>query len=203
MPASDMPASDPIEQQIHEQLQRLRDGHRDALDTLLPLLSEDLRRLARAQRWRNGGGETMRTTALIHEAYLKLRKSRVGGSGDRQHFLHTAALAMRHILIDHARSKLAARQREQRIVADTGTSPADLYRQAQRVIDIDAALAELETRQPRWAQVVNCRYFAGYSERETSALLGISERTVRRDWFQAKAWLALTLDTDDGYPRTE
>ncbi|MDN5924044.1 MAG: ECF-type sigma factor [Xanthomonadales bacterium] len=195
-----MSADANVEQQIRHQLQRLHAGERDALDTLLPLLSDDLRRLARAQRRRGGAGETLRTTALIHEAYLKLRKSAGASSNDRQHFLHTAALAMRHILIDHARKRIAARNREHLVAVDGEHLPARLYHQAQRVVDIDAALDQLESQQPRWVKIVNYRYFAGYSEREIADLLGISERSVRRDWFQAKAWLALALEVPHGDP---
>ncbi|HET8898136.1 MAG TPA: ECF-type sigma factor [Rhodanobacteraceae bacterium] len=192
-----MTADETVEFEVRRELHRLESGYRGALDRLLPLLSDDLRRLARQQRRRGNSGETLRTTALINEAYLKLRASHRLVSVDRQHFLHTAALAMRHILIDHARSRLAAQRREQDAAVDDAQAPAALYRQAQRVIDIDAALSELEASNPRWAQIVNYRYFAGYSEREVAELLGVSERTVRRDWHQARAWLALALDGRD------
>ncbi|HET6632952.1 MAG TPA: ECF-type sigma factor [Rhodanobacteraceae bacterium] len=185
-------AEDADDARIHAELERLQAGDREALDRLLPLVLDDLRRLARAQRRRLGSGETLRTTALIHEAYLKLRRHEGGGASTRRHFLHTAALAMRQILIDHARSRMAARARHER-AAELAEPPEALYRQAQDVLDIDIALRDLEPLNPRLVEVVNCRYFAGYSERETGELLGVSERTVRRDWLKARAWLANTL----------
>ncbi len=182
------------EQRIEALLARLQSGDKTAMDELLPLLFDDLRRLARAQRSRVGGGETLRTTALIHEAYLKLRRSRSLSPDSRRHFLHTAALAMRHILIDHARSQLAAQDRHEQIHAGNEDSLGAVQRQARLVLDIDTALAELQQTEPRLVNIVNYRYFAGYNEAETADLLDVSPRTVRRDWARAKTWLSDKLD---------
>lgn len=178
-------------------LERLKEGDKSAMDALSTLLFEDLRRLARAQRHRLGGGETLRTTALIHETYLKMRCSAHLSADSRRHFLHTAALAMRQILIDHARSQLALRDRQQIVHAEGEERQNHLYQQARLVLDIDAALGRLEKNEPRLVDVVNFRYFAGCSEDETADLLEVSPRTVRRDWFKAKAWLAEALNAHD------
>lgn len=180
------------ERQIELLLERLDKGDKSAMDVLLPLLSEDLRRLARQQRRLLGSCETLNTTALIHEVYLKFRRHDGVGATSHHHFLHTAALAMRQILIDHARSRIAARRRDGR-AADTMDPPDVVYQQAQEVLDVDLALKRLEPDNPRLVDVVNYRYFAGYSERETGNLLGICERTVRRDWLKALAWLGQLL----------
>lgn len=191
---TDPPSSD---RQIELLLQRLQDGDQSAMDVLLPLLFEDLRRLARAQRNRLGAGETLRTTALIHEAYLKMRRSEQISAGSRRHFLHTAALAMRQILIDHARSQLAAKDRHEVARMRDEHNRDNMHQQARLVLDIDAALKEMQSSDPRLVNVVNYRYFAGYSDTEIAELLEVSPRTVRRDWFRAKAWLAQTLNAHD------
>ena len=193
----------PVEQQIRQLLEQIDQGDSSAMDKLLPLLFDDLRRLARAQRKRVGGGETLRTTALIHEAYLKMRRSDSVGASSRRHFLHTAALAMRQILIDHARSQLAAMDRHQLASASEPNPQAQVQHQARRVLDIAAALDDLDKIDPRLVNVVNYRYFAGYSDVEIADLLEVSTRTVRRDWLKAKAWLATTLrDHDESYTPT-
>ena len=178
-------------------LDRLKAGDKSAMDALSTLLFEDLRRLARAQRNRLGGGETLRTTALIHEAYLKMRRSANLSADSRRHFLHTAALAMRQILIDHARSQLASLDRQQIVHAGDEDHQGQMHQQARLVLDIDAALGRLEKSEPRLVEVVNYRYFAGCSEAETADLLEVSLRTVRRDWFKAKVWLAEALNAHD------
>lgn len=182
------------EGRIDTLLARLQDGDETAMDELLALLFDDLRRLARSQRRRMGGGETLRTTALVHEAYLKMRRSDKLAPESRHHFLHTAALAMRQILIDHARSQIAADARHQEIHHRDKLDVRQLQRQAHMVLDIDTALNDLEEQDPRLAAVVNYRYFAGYKEAEIADVLQVSERTVRRDWFKAKAWLAQALN---------
>lgn len=191
---TDLTADD---RQIELLLDRLNKGDESAMDVLLPLLFEDLRRLARAQRNRLGGGETLRTTALIHEAYLKMRRSASVSTESRRHFLHTAALAMRQILIDHARSELAAQDRNQLARMRDESTRENMHQQARLVLDIDAALGELQAIDPRLVNVVTYRYFAGYSEAETADLMAVSKRTIRRDWFKAKVWLAEKLDAHD------
>ena len=158
-------------------------------DELLPLFYEDLRRIGRRERRRVGAGETLQTTALVNEAYLKLRN--VKQWADDRHFLSAAAIAMRHALVNHAKAELAQKR-------GSGAEHLSLTQARDLGIGIDSdaglvalneALDLLAQQSPRAAQVVECRYFAGYSEPETARVLGISERTVRREWALAKAWL--------------
>ncbi|MBO9662572.1 ECF-type sigma factor [Dokdonella sp.] len=164
-----------------------------AVELLVKLFYADLQRIARRERGRSTSpSETLGTTALVHEAYLKL--ARQGVFEDRAHFLNTAALAMRQVLVSHARSRL----RDKR---GGGQAPLDidevdvLAESDERIAALDDALNALEQISPRLARVVECRYFAGYSEKETALALGVAERTVQRDWMMAKALLYESLGT--------
>jgi RNA polymerase sigma factor (TIGR02999 family) len=151
----------------------------------------DLKRLAHRERGRVGAGATMQTTALVHEAYLKLRGS--SDWNDDTHFLRAAALAMRHALVNHAKARLTAKRGSG--VADLpltgGIEPA--IETDQQLVSLNEALAQMAQQSQRLAHVVECRYFAGYDEIATARALGISERTVRRDWALARAWLQREL----------
>lgn len=158
-----------------------------SVDALIEELYDALRKIAHRERLRVGRPQTLQTTALISETYVKL--SQHAGWNDREHFLATAATAMRHILVDAARARLAQKRgsgeiaRELDEAFDVGEVADD------DVVRIDEALKNLQKLDQRLAAVVECRFFAGYSEEETGRILGISDRTVRRDWLQAKAWL--------------
>lgn len=169
-------------------------GEANPVDALMPLVHEDLRRLARAQRRQMASGETLCTTALVNEAYLKLRRASHPELADRQHFFSLVARAMRQILIDHARSRLAEARRMREVKHDLEQRPFEDAADLVRLLEIDSALDELEQQQPRLAQVVLYRYFAGYGVEETADLLGVHVRTVNRDWLKARAWLMLALD---------
>ncbi len=156
-------------------------------DQLLPLFYDDLKRLAHRERSRVGAGATLQTTALVNEAYLKLRGA--GGWNTDEHFLRAAALAMRHALVNHAIARLAAKRGDGAphvsITEGLGVAAED----DSAMVSLNEALVRLAETSLRLAQVVECRYFAGYDEVETARALGISERTVRRDWALARAWL--------------
>lgn len=156
-------------------------------DQLLPLFYDDLKRMAHRERSRVGAGATLQTTALVNEAYLKLRGTQ--GWNTDAHFLRAAALAMRHALVNHALARLAGKR-------GAGVIPLPLSEALEVAVEDDAtmlalndALALLARTSLRLAQVVECRYFAGYDDAETALALEISERTVRRDWALARAWL--------------
>jgi RNA polymerase sigma factor (TIGR02999 family) len=156
-------------------------------DELVPLFYDELRALARRMRNRGGGGATMQTTALVHETYFKLRGAR--GWNDDMHFLCAAALAMRHVLVNHAQARLAAKrgagaEHLPLTAADHVATDGD-----EMLVSLNEALQRLAQQAPRLAQIVECRYFGGYDEQATARALGISERTVRRDWVLARAWL--------------
>lgn len=159
--------------------------------SLVSELYNELKKVASLERWRLGNAPTLQTTALINETWLKLHK--VDGWNDRQHFLRAAAIAMRQVLVDSAREHYAEKR--------GGGMQPDTMSAAERVaagsddevILVDEALSRLQTMDPRLAQVVECRFFAGYNEEETAQALGISDRTVRRDWLKAKAWLYVEM----------
>ena len=160
---------------------------RSLADELLPIFYADLKRLARRERARVGAGGTLHTTALVHEAYLKLRDTR--SWNDEAHFLRAAALAMRHALVNYAEARKAAKR--------GGGAPHLPLDEAldvgvasdETLLALDEALQRLARQSARLARVVECRFFAGFDERETARALGLSERTVRRDWTLARAWL--------------
>jgi RNA polymerase sigma factor (TIGR02999 family) len=162
-------------------------------DELLPVFYDELRRIGRRERRRVGAGVTLQTTALVNEAYLKLRTMK--SWADDRHFLCAAALAMRHALVNHAKAELA-QKRGKGAVHVSLTAAADIGVDSdQGLVALGEALEQLAAQSPRSARIVECRYFAGYSEPETARVLGISERTVRREWALAKAWLYRELSS--------
>jgi RNA polymerase sigma factor (TIGR02999 family) len=163
---------------------------RRAAAELLPLLYADVRRLARHERLRVSAGSTLQTTALVHEAYLKLY--RTTKFNDRAHFLRAAALAMRHVLVNHARERLAAKRGGGAPVQSLDAAE-DVSIEDRSLVDIHEALGKLAELDPRLARVVECRFFGGYSEEDTAVALGVTDRTVRRDWIKARAWLRREL----------
>jgi len=161
-------------------------------DELLPLFYADLKRAAHFERVKLAAGSTLQTTALVHEAYLKLRAR--SDWNDDKHFLRAAALAMRHALINHALAGLSAK-RGGGVTVLPLTDGLDVPAAAPEtdLLALDQALQGLAQQSLRLAQVVECRYFAGFDEAATAKALGISERTVRRDWVLARAWLNRAL----------
>lgn len=156
-------------------------------DELLPLLYDELRRIGRRERRRVGAGATLQTTALVNEAYLKLRHLR--GWTNERHFLCAAALAIRHALVNHAKAGVAKKRGDGAVhlsLTQAGELGVD---NDEQLIALSDALERLALQAPRAARVVECRYFAGYTDEETARLLEISERTVRREWTLARAWL--------------
>ncbi|MFN0181009.1 MAG: ECF-type sigma factor [Gemmatimonadales bacterium] len=165
-----------------------------ALDQLFGRVYDELRRLAHVVR---GGraGDTLNTTALVHEAYLKLASAKVLEVKSRPHFFALAARAMRQILVDAARRHLAQKRGGDAPLAITLDESIfhDPLRPSQ-LVALDDALARLDAIDPRRARVVEHRIFAGLTADETAALLGVSRPTVERDWRAARAWLAVELE---------
>ena len=173
-------------------------------ESLLPLFYDEVRRIASRQRRTVLAGQTLQTTALIHEAYLKLRVA--GDFNDHAHFLRSAALAMRHVLISYARYRTAAKRggggpivplNEEGVLEAVEIAPEVDVSADGELLDVNEALGRLAALSPRLAQIVECRFFAGYSDRETAEALGLTDRTVRRDWVKARAWLRRELARDD------
>ena len=165
---------------------------------LMPLFYVDVKRLAQRERRRVGAGDTLQTTALIHEAYLKLLRS--SSFNDRAHFLRASALAMRHVLINHVRENMAEKRGGDAIVESLTASHDIGADDDQSLIEIHEALERLALLDVRLAEIVECRFFAGFSEADTALALGISDRTVRRDWIKARAWLRRELAVDGAAP---
>jgi RNA polymerase sigma factor (TIGR02999 family) len=182
-------------------LQELSRGRPDVLERLMPIVYGELRRIAHAQLRGERPGHTLNTTALVHEAYLKLTNLRQVEWRDRAHFFAMAARLMRRILIDYAR----ARKRDKRggdavhvPLADAVDIPGRVA--ADDLLALDEALARLEAHSERQCRVVECRCFAGLTLEETAAALGISVATVKRDWTFSRAWLNRELAPSDGRP---
>jgi RNA polymerase sigma factor (TIGR02999 family) len=175
-------------------LQRVRSGDDDALDDLMPVVYEELRRIARRHLRGQAAGHTLQTTALVHEAFLRLARGRQAGWTDRVHFYAVAATAMRQVLVDHARRRGASKRGGDYDRVGLATGDLGIDTQAELMVEIDDALQKLSALDPRLTRVVECRFFAGMSEPETAAALGVTDRTVRRDWVKARAWLHRELD---------
>jgi len=170
---------------------------RGAMDDLVRAIYPELRRLAHFQLARERPGHTLNTTAIVHEAYLRLAAGNPQWNG-RQHFLRAASAVMRHLLVDHARQRDAAK-RGGGLRLDTLTDAAGVTDDdTVAVIALDDALRALAQIDPRLEQVMECRYFAGLSTQETAEALGMSERTVEREVLRAKGYLRRALDVDDG-----
>lgn len=174
---------------VTELLAAHRGGDAGAFERMIPIVYADLRRLARAQLRRMRPGSTLDTTALVHEAYLKLVDQDRAVFQDRGHFLAVSAIAMRQLLVDHARHKGRGKRG-----GGVAHEPIDeledrIGRDAREILELDLALGRLAAVEPRLARIVECRYFAGFSEAETAEALGVSLRTAQREWLKARAWL--------------
>lgn len=180
-----MPPSD----DTTELLLALREGEHGALDRLVPHVYDELHRIAHRELSRRGSGGTLCTTGLLHEAYLKLVDQTSVEVEDRAHFLALAATAMRHIVIDYARSKRTRKRGGgwRRVSLDDAV-PASEER-FDEMVELDEALGRLERFDRRLCKVVECRFFGGMTVAETATALGVAPRTVDRAWQKAKAWL--------------
>lgn len=187
--------SEPARQRVTVALQAMREGDSRAAAELLPLVYEELRVLARSRLAKTPPGNTLQPTALVHEAFLRLVGDVDPGWDSRGHFFASAARAMRDILVDQARRKAAVKHGGGRDRVDIeGHDPADgpapaLEQPAEDMLALDAALRRLEQEEPRKAQVVMLRTFAGLTNAQAAMALGVSEPTVERDWRFARAFL--------------
>lgn len=187
--------SEPIEQRSNDQdeSQAVRTGRRESLDSLMPVVYEHLRNIARHHLAMREGGATLSTTGLVHEAYLKLvDQSRIAWS-DRAHFFALASVAMRHVLVDRARARLADKREGVlfRVTFDNELVAGDS--QPEALLEINDVLDRLAAVEPRLAKTVECRFFGGLSEEETATALGVTTRTVQRDWAKARMLLRRAL----------
>lgn len=174
-------------------LERARDGDADALTALLPLMYDELRRAARQAMRREGPGQTLQPTALVHEAWLRLSGAGRLKPQDRAHLLAIAARVMRQVLVERARARHAAKRggRRERVTLDERLLP-DMGR-APDLLDLDAALERLAALDAELARVVELRFFGGLDVGETAGVLGLSPATVKRRWTLARAFLLREL----------
>ena len=171
-------------------LHRLRDGDAQALDRLLPLVYDELRGLARAQLADERSAHTINPTALVHEAYVRLTERERLNPDDRRHFFAIAAQAMRRVMIDYARARRRQKRGGGKAALPLADEPAFLTDAASdELVALDDALRRLAAASPRVAQVVEQRFFGGLTLDETAVVLGVSMKTVHRDWILARAWL--------------
>lgn len=184
------------QQTVSDLLNELRAGQTHAFSELLPLVYDELHRLAAQQRRRWQGDETLNTTALLHEAYLKLVDQSAPQWRNRAHFLAVASTAMRQILLDYAKRKRSAKRggryrheplHELEAALKGPIDPPDA--QAEILAELDQSLRRLEAHDPRHSRIVECRFFGGMTIEETAEALGISPATVKRGWAMAQAWL--------------
>ena len=181
-------------------LEAAQAGDEAAMEKLFPLVYDELRQRAHWQRQKWHGDLTLNTTALVHEAYLKLVDQTHAQWNDRAHFLSVAAKAIRHILVDYARQRRAEKRGGDapkfslEELQAAGGEIAMTDEKAEALVALEEALELLEKEDEREAKVVECRFFGGMTVEETAAALGISERTVKRDWAMAQAWLRREME---------
>jgi RNA polymerase sigma-70 factor, ECF subfamily len=185
---------------ISRLLAQMAAGNELAQQELIPLVYEELRRLARGYMRRERTDHTLQPTALVNEAYLRLAEGSPVNWKDRTHFFAVAATLMRRILVDHARAHQAGKRvgHGRRLEMDEAAAFPE-----QKGIDplaLDEALGRLEKRDPRQSRIVEMRFFGGLSEEEIARHLGISSRTVRREWRVARAWLFKEVRPDAAAP---
>ena len=173
---------------------QLQGGRREAFESLVVLMYDDLRMLARRHLRFQGSMITLHTSGLVHEAYLKLADRTRLSWENRGHFLAVYTKVMRNILIDMARSRLAVKRGGDRVKVTLDEHHNKVEAQADELLAIDQALDKLAGLDERLARVVECRFFAGLNEEETGLALGVSDRTVRRDWIKARTILHGLLD---------
>jgi len=170
-----------------------RHGKSDAVDQLYSLLYQELRSVARGQLRRQDHGRALDTTLIVHESYLKLRDRGALKPEDRPQFLAYAASAMRSVIIDLARSRLAEKRGGDNVVALRTNVAESASASDEELIGIHEALEELAAIEPRLAKIVEMRYFVGMSEQDVAEALGIAKRTAQRDWEKARMFLFAAL----------
>ncbi len=170
-----------------------REGGPEALDRVFPIVYDRLREIAHAHLGRDGTGRTISTTALVHEAYIKLVDAERVEWQDRNHFYSLASRAMRQILVDYARKHLAAKRGGELHQVNLDEIQIAVSERAGILVALDEALVRLAEFSPRLAQVVELRFFGGLNEEEVAHIMNVTDRTVRRDWIKARGWLQREL----------
>ena len=173
------------------------DGDREAFDRLIPLVYDDLRSIAHRRLAGERRGHTLNTTAVVHEAYLQLVNQATASWRDRAHFFAVASRVIRHLLIDYARRSRAQKRGGGDLLIPLRDNLAGQTPRTVELLALEEAMLELARRDARLERVVECRFFGGMSVRDTATALGVSERTVERDWKRAKAHLYRALSDEE------
>lgn len=182
--------------EITKYLQDWRNGNESALDHILPLVYDELRRIAHRYRAKENGEHTLQTAEIINEAYLKLVKQKANDWQDRSHFFAVASVVMRNFLVDYARTKKYQKRGNGVETVSLDDNAGFLIETDERILALDEALRNLAKFDDRKSRIVEMRYFGGLSAADTADVLGISEITVKREWLKAKAWLYEELASD-------
>ena len=204
MPPDEAAPIPPRDASVAQLLADARDGRREALDELFPLVYQELRELAHRQRQGWQGDDTLNTTALVHEAYLKLVDHRQAGYSTEAHFLAVAAKAIRQILINYARDRRAQKRggewRRVQLDEDQLDRGADGFglEWHDQVLVMDEALGRLAALSERQSRIIECRFFGGMTVEQTAEAMGLSVASVTRGWGMARAWLCRELGPDPG-----
>lgn len=180
--------------QISLLLDRWNHGDKLALEQLMPIVYDELRRMARGALRRQPGGESFQTSDLLHETYIKLAGKEEHDWKNRAHFFGVAATAMRHILVDYARSKIAQKRGGIQERLSLHDNIADAGAQSTQVVALEDALKMLAGLDERKSRIVELKFYGGLTNEEAAESLGISVETVKRDWRFARAWLLRELD---------
>ena len=178
--------------EVTELLERARSGEREAWDQVVALIYDDLKRIARGVLGGQGSA-TLNPTALVHDCYLRLSRAGAEGVVNREHFLSLAARAMRQLLLNHARDRVAAKRGGGMDQTALGGEDVEADNEAEHLVALDGALTRLGAVDERMVRVVECRVFAGMSEEETASSMGISLRSAQRLYADARAQLAVLL----------
>ena len=184
-------------QPVSELLVRWKRGEQDALEVLLPLVYDELRRLAHHHLRGERAGHTLRSTALVHEAYLRLADQEPLRLDNRAHFFAVASHLMRQILVDYARKHHAAKRGANNLTLTLDEAVALPKKRNLHLVALDDALNGLAALDARQSQIVELRFFGGLSIDETSEVLGVSPATVKREWNSARAWLYREMDSTE------
>lgn len=179
----------PAPGEVTRLLTALRAGDGEALDRLVPLVHDELRVIAARLLRREAPGHTLQPTDLVHEAYLRLASGPVTDPENRAHFFAIASRAMRQLLVDHARRRKAAKRGGGAVPVRITNQQVGVDLSFDELLALDDALEQLAAFDERLRQVVECRFFGGLTEQETAQALGVTSRTVQRDWVKARAWL--------------
>ena len=188
---------DEPQQRVTLLLQAINRGEESATQELFALVYNELRRMARSRMARESPGHTLQPTALVHEAYIRLFTEEGGGFENRAHFFAAAAEAMRRILIEHARKKLSAKRQGNRQRIELDETMAIQEPGSDQLAALDEALVRLEQRDRQMSDVLKLRFFVGLTVAETAEALGISPRTVDRQWTAARAWITREIRKKD------